>query len=751
MKRFFSHSLVCLAVSTALPVMASDSFIGSNTDPSLNNVNNDITIDANRVLTYNNSDGTKDYALFGIFPNGQSVSFTGKNITLNVLASGLDHSQSRESLQSSAIDALGGSRLILGSKNSNVTFNINSDASIMGIRSGAESNVEVNGESLVMNAESFGTTPETGSIYGLYAQNSTNNPDLSDEERATLIVNSENAYINVKSAVEGQAAALVAMSQGILKVNGNLYATGDKAIVARGGAVVRINESNTKTVQLTGDIDFNYDKKTSGTSVDADVLVNLNGEDSFWHGSATVSYGSGSTSDDMLKVSGLKLGISNGAHWTPTLVEEYEDESTGVTQVAVNDVTLNNGKIILEHGQQQTLKIENLHGEGGTFNMVTSANEDGFSTANVEISNVDEASAPELTVKYTGITADDLVNQQISDIQGGLNAQGATQTRVVEQGAVKGTLVETIGADGKSQGVKQYDNTRLTAYGSVAALGVLQWRHDMNDLTKRMGELRTSPEGVGTWARLYGSEQEYGGQGITSKNTSIQVGADFDVGAGWKVGAAFTYTDGNATYDLGDADNKAYGLAIYGTWFADNGQFVDLIAKYSRLDTDFNLEGMDGSFDNNAYSVSAEYGWHLKLGELAFVEPQVELTYGIVSGDDFTTGNDVRIEQDDFDSLIGRVGFRTGFLFPENKGTIYARASVLHDFQGELDSKASLVSDSSVSDDINDDLGGTWYEFGIGANFNLTDRTYTYVDLEKNTGGEVKENWRWNVGLRHVF
>jgi len=68
-------------------------------------------------------------------------------------------------------------------------------------------------------------------------------------------------FINVKSASEDQAAALVAMSQGILRVNGNLYATGGKAIVARGNAIIRINESNTKTVQLTGDIDFNYDKK----------------------------------------------------------------------------------------------------------------------------------------------------------------------------------------------------------------------------------------------------------------------------------------------------------------------------------------------------------------------------------------------------------------------------------------------------------------------------------------------------------
>ena len=28
---------------------------------------------------------------------------------------------------------------------------------------------------------------------------------------------------------------------------------------------------------------------------------------------------------------------------------------------------------------------------------------------------------------------------------------------------------------------------------------------------------------------------------------------------------------------------------------------------------------------------------------------------------------------------------------------------------------------------------------------------YSYVDLERSNGGDVKENWRWNVGIRNVF
>ena len=420
-------------------------------------------------------------------------------------------------------------------------------------------------------------------------------------------------------------------------------------------------------------------------------------------------------------------------------------ESSG-TVLNAESITLRDGTLNVAD-TQATVTVNKLTGSGEILLAVASDEKGGFTSGTVTAT---DAVGAKLALTATGVTADDFEDAQtaMQFLGDKVSVADATVNKTVEEGAINGAITETV-VGGQSQGVVQAENTKLSAFGSVAALSAFQWRHDMNDLTKRMGELRTSPEGIGTWARLYGSEQEYGA--LQAKNTSIQVGSDVDVGMGWKVGAAFSYTDGNATYADGDADNKAYGLGIYGTWMAENGQFVDLIAKYSRLDTDFALNGMNGGFDNNAYSVSAEYGWHLKLGEYAFVEPQAELTYGQVLGDTFTTGNGVKVEQDDFDAFIGRIGVRGGFHFPDNKGVVYVRASVLHDFEGESTAVASLVSDSNVSKGIYEDLGGTWYEVGVGANFNVTDNTYTYVDLEKTSGGEVKENWRWNVGMRYVW
>ncbi|WP_337945048.1 autotransporter outer membrane beta-barrel domain-containing protein, partial [Sutterella wadsworthensis] len=318
---------------------------------------------------------------------------------------------------------------------------------------------------------------------------------------------------------------------------------------------------------------------------------------------------------------------------------------------------------------------------------------------------------------------------------------------VVEEGDVNNKVTATI-EDGKVVSQTETKNSKLDAFNSIATLSAFQWRHEMNDLTKRMGELRDSEGTIGAWARVYGSELQYGDQNVKQKSNSIQVGSDIEVAPGFKVGAAFNYTNGSAEYNNGDADNNAYGLGIYGTWMAENGMFLDVIAKYVRLDTDFSLNGFDGSFDNNAYSLSAEFGWRFDLNDLAFVEPQVELSYGRVAGDTFTAANGVTVKQDDFDTLIGRAGVRAGFKFPENKGNIYAKFSVAHDFQGEMD---AVATNGTALNTMHSDIGGTWVEYGVGGNFRLCKNAYGYVDLERTSGAEVNANYRWNIGLRTFF
>lgn len=47
-------------------------------------------------------------------------------------------------------------------------------------------------------------------------------------------------------------------------------------------------------------------------------------------------------------------------------------------------------------------------------------------------------------------------------------------------------------------------------------------------------------------------------------------------------------------------------------------------------------------------------------------------------GDDFVTEIGVSVSQDDFESLIGRLGVRAGFNFPNDRGTVYAQIGRAH-------------------------------------------------------------------------
>lgn len=586
--------------------------------------------------------------------------------------------------------------------------------------------------------------------YGLWGQ-SNQQKTARDENSSLISLSAKNI------SIEAKQAAIIAYSNSRVDIEGeNIYLSSeaDSLIDTRGNSVVNINANGTaKKVVLKGDLSFATPgpQANSGDRINSYVTINLVGSGSSWTGSVLNSYPENiKDNEDSISVTGLKLGLADGAQWTPSNVRPIKEGTQYTNPQAVNSLILKNGIINL-NDETQSLEIEKLSGTGGTINIAATTNGTSLNTAKLKVS---ESSVQKLDVALTGIDADDISDAD-SALASAADAVSAgdsktTVTVTIKEGAVNGAITaDTTGGTVKS--VTTTENTKLAAFNSVSAMATMAWRHDMNDLTKRMGELRDSPEGIGSWVRFYGSEQEYGRQNMTSKSTSVQLGSDYDIGSGWKVGGAFTYTDGTSKYDNGSSDNKAYGVAAYGSWLADNGAFVDLIGKYSRLSSDFELSSMDGKSKNNALSASVEAGWHIPFAELAFVEPQAELTYGVVLGDDFTTSNGVKISQEDTEALIGRLGVRTGFHFPNKKGTVYARASVLHDFKGESEFTASLVDDASVRSTMKDDIGGTYYEIGVGANFNWTDNAYSYVDLEKQNGGDVKKNWRWNVGFRYVW
>ncbi|MBQ3114022.1 MAG: autotransporter outer membrane beta-barrel domain-containing protein [Phascolarctobacterium sp.] len=311
---------------------------------------------------------------------------------------------------------------------------------------------------------------------------------------------------------------------------------------------------------------------------------------------------------------------------------------------------------------------------------------------------------------------------------------------VIEEGEVAGkTVVDSQG------NATTYANQGNTGIKDIVATGLISWRYEMNDMNKRMGELRNANGEHGVWVRMVRGETEY--NSVKNQYNQYQLGYDekLSVDPSWTVGVALSYTEADNNFSKGTGESTNKALSIYGSKLNDDGTFIDLIAKYARLENDFDLGTAKGDYDTNGYSFSAEYGKRIQQGNGLWIEPQVELTYGQVDGATYMVGGRT-VNQDNMESLIGRVGFSLGKDI--SKGNVYARASYLYDFEGET---SATFSKGIATDSFEQDLGGGWWEVGVGANINLSKATYIYADIEKTFGGEVDTNWQWNMGVRYSF
>ena len=283
------------------------------------------------------------------------------------------------------------------------------------------------------------------------------------------------------------------------------------------------------------------------------------------------------------------------------------------------------------------------------------------------------------------------------------------------------------------------------AIDDIMNVGLMAWRAENNDMYQRLGDLRNSNGDLGVWVRVVNGENEY--KVVENEYKTYQLGYDekLSVDQSWIVGVAVSYTEGESVADKASGENVHKGLSVYGSKINNDGSFVDLIAKIAHIEHDFTVAEGKGEWSSNGYSFSTEYGKRIKQGNGLWIEPQLELTYGKIGGADCElAGRTVTLEN--MESLVGRLGVSIGKNIKQ--GNVYARASYLYDFDGKT---ITSFSDGRDTRSFGQDLGGGWWEVGVGANINMSKATYIYADVEKTFGGEVDTNWQWNLGVRYSF
>ena len=421
--------------------------------------------------------------------------------TINISANGATRARAIEASGSTGIGTV-----ILGKDSSVTTLNATAkNGTAFGIFAGPKvgSTVTVNGKSLTINAHS-----DTDDAYGLFAQSSVT-PDY-EGNVSTININAEDTVINVTSdAGESHQYGIIAMSNSRVNVNGNLTVnagSGD-AILTRGGSVITINPDKDKTVQLTGNIEYNYNEANSGNIADSTVNLNLSDANSFWTGNAVLSNGGASDSSNDT-VAGLNLNLSNGGtrNVANSATATTSESGASTTPLAINNLSLNDSTVNFTDASQAA-KIENLSGTGGQVNTAVEKNADGtYKTSTLSADKVDTSSGtPTLNMNMVGtngttvnsdvISADELASLTAAAATGAL-ATETTRVATVAEGDVNGALTITENTDGTTTVAAPVRNTKLDSLQSVGAISMTLLRHDLNNLTKRMGELRDAPKGV---------------------------------------------------------------------------------------------------------------------------------------------------------------------------------------------------------------------------------------------------------------
>ena len=419
----------------------------------------------------------------------------------------------------------------------------------------------------------------------------------------------------------------------------------------------------------------------------------------------------------------------------------------GSVNAAGGKLALNNSDVSLAENSKFTAAT--LTGENASI-VFNSMDKETVSVFDNQVKGLRVLASGALNDRYGSAQAlsEALANDGVVSVAGQEGAVLGAQAGTVSNGF-------TVNSDGT---LAEVENPALNAVSNFNAMTYVQWRNENNSLSQRLGDIRDNLGRAGAWARVYGYKSDVSdGVSLELKSNAVQVGADATVGGNWIVGAAFSYTDSEGEFSNGSGEADMYSLAAYASGMFSCGGYVDVVGRIGRISTDVTASTLSqsggvfsSSYDNTALSLSVETGYRHQFSSMFYVEPQAELAYGYVIGDDFTSGtNGVRYDQDDFQSLVGRLGVRTGANMADGAASFYLHASVNHDFLGDADATATPAQ--GMARDVSVDLGGTWVSYGIGAQFTASSRLSFYGMLERSNGSDYQDDYRYSVGARYIF
>ena len=283
----------------------------------------------------------------------------------------------------------------------------------------------------------------------------------------------------------------------------------------------------------------------------------------------------------------------------------------------------------------------------------------------------------------------------------------------------------------------------------------MAWLQSINNLQKRLGDLRGGAESNTGWVRFQRSLDDLNnGRKLNISGNLYQIGYDFalknDVQSRGYFGLSLERFDGNQSFNIGGGDLKSTTVSAYYTKIYNSGHYFDFILRYGKYDSD--TTSYDASTDNplltkldyaeNGVTLSGEYGYRANIGKGGlYLEPQAELIYGYLDGAKKISSSGILADIDSTSHFVTRLGLALGQRV--KNFNYYLRGSYYHDFAGSTNITYEDMS-------YKQDSAQNWWEVSLGGGWNMSNNSYFYAELTKHFK-DVSNSLNFNLGFRFTL
>ena len=313
----------------------------------------------------------------------------------------------------------------------------------------------------------------------------------------------------------------------------------------------------------------------------------------------------------------------------------------------------------------------------------------------------------------------------------------------------------------------------------------LAWAAELEDLRLRLGEVRYGAQD-GAWVKAsFTKDRAHGSgrHGFEQETNALHLGFDRLVGtseaSSWLLGGSFRYghseQDGFAEANGGSGELDQYSVKAYATWMHESGTYLDFVAQ-----TGWYEQSLEGTANDGKTRYTASYntwgsGASIEIGRMFtlhqdpsaddrlwwshwFVEPQAQLSYFKVRGEDYTTSSGLKVSQGDADFLTGRLGAVLGkkvsYGCLDDLEKRFFQAALMgglkYEFKG--DQGINFTGSDNVKLHVDAaDMGGIRWYYGFMLDWQITDDLRLYGQVSREEGSHYTREYDVHFGAKYQF